>query len=230
MYSHHLSVPYYSIKQVAVSKPMLHLQNSKILIYATAFVIIMLVYGFKAGSWSPTATQTREARTVLLNLDQGCFAADSDCSKARSISTRPNLSLLSVEGALQHLRDLSGSRRTSWQAYFAVVIGALGFIAARPAGLTARWVTIGISISFCIFAVSNLGSLSKIQTESIRVAEYLCSGIYCQGEDTKLLHNIVRSMRPYSPYQVWAFHLVFDWITLVLFWNIPVRQDRESSR
>ena len=205
---------------------MIHLRNSKILIYASAFVAIMVVYGFFAGNWSPTVTQAREARAVLKKMEAGCFASNSDCNKVNIRSPGPDLSLLSVEGALQHLRDLSGSRRTSWQAYFAVVIGALGFIAARPVGLSARWMTIGISISFCVFAVSNLGALTKLQTESIRIAEYLCSATLCRGQDTKLLHNVVRSMQPYSPYQVWSFHLIFDWITLVLFWNIPVRKDK----
>ncbi|MDJ0852077.1 MAG: hypothetical protein QNK04_27220 [Myxococcota bacterium] len=205
------------------------LRNVRVIYAATAYVIAMAVYGFFAGSWSPTATEGRLAAETLRNLDESCFASNRPANEPIPTRCEEESDLLSLEAALEHLRQLSSSRRGSWQAYFAVVIGALGFIAARPRSLATNAMTLGVSLTFAIFAVSNLGNLTKLQAESIRVAEYLCSLTYCEGDSEAAIHSIVRSMRPYSPYQVWVFHLLFDWFALVLFWNIPSRNDDATA-
>lgn len=111
--------------------------------------------------------------------------------------------------------------QTFWNFYAGAVTAVLGLVTAGKAEWLNRWVCLGITFAFLVFAVGNFIALDAVRAqrqELMNVAKAVKG--YAQME------NVVAAVRPPTKQQLRLFHGALDVGTVVAIWGVPIARRR----
>jgi hypothetical protein len=128
------------------------------------------------------------------------------------------------------LKDLLGflfqradATQTFWNFYVGAVTAVLALVTAGRAEWLNRWVCLGLTAVFLVFAAGNFRALDSVRSQREQLID-----VARQVKGYERVEKVVMAVRPPSPGTLYVFHGSLDVAVIVAIWGIPFARRRHE--